>query len=125
VESFPRSPPCRKSQCAGRIIDMLLGVEERGVNMSLGNVNAKILIEKVLQDYSRSQILYRDASLVKRRIKALELYYFKGWTMREIADLYGISTGTIQKDLSRILNIFKYSLIRQHNIKGVEEAMMH
>ena len=93
--------------------------------MSLGNVNAKILIEKVLQDYSRSQIPYRDANIVKRRIKALELYYFKGWTMREIADLYGISTSTISQDLIRILKMFKYRLIRQHNIKGVEEAMMH
>jgi len=91
--------------------------------MTLGNVNAKILIEKAIQDYYRNNVKFHKERIVVRRIAAFDMFYTNNMTYTEIADVVGVnSLSTIRHDIDKVFFYVRWFLMKQLKIKTVAEA---
>lgn len=91
--------------------------------MTLSNVNAKILLEKAVQEYYRSQIKFRDERLVVRRIAAFDLYVGQGLKLKEVAEILGVKPTTVDRDVAVISRNLRWYMTRMFKINNVAEAL--
>lgn len=93
--------------------------------MSLGNVNAKILIEKAVQDYYRYQIKIRphtDEKVFVRRIAAFDMHYSDGLSISEIAKELDVSVSLVPVDIAKVVSYLKWYMTKR-NINNVTDAL--
>jgi len=108
-------------------------IREKAEIMSLGNVNAKLLIEKAVQDYHRYEMRscagspkpkhrYNRHRLTVRKIAAFGMHFYDNMSYAEIARELDIPPSLTKYNINEVRGYVKHFL-RMNKIYTVADAL--
>lgn len=110
-------------------------IREKAEIMSLGNVNAKLLIEKAVQRYYQAEVdkikkhgkfhdhFIQSERIVVRRLAAFAMRYDNDMTFTQIAKELGVSYSLVKYDLRYIENYVKLFFTKHMKLNSFGEVM--